>query len=53
MWLFTCMCADMDRQCTALNEALIANMFPGALVRPFIGVNSKMALQIRLPIEAL
>jgi len=43
----------MNRQGTALDEALIANVFPGALIRPFIGMDSEMALQIRLPVEAL
>jgi hypothetical protein len=53
MWLFTGMRADVDCQCTALDEALIANVLPSALIRPFIGVNTEMALQIRLPVEAL
>ena len=45
--------ADVDCQGTALDEALIANVLPGAFVRPLVGVNSEMALQIRFPIEAL
>lgn len=53
MRLFTRVRANMDRQRTPLNEALIADMLPGAFIGPLVGMNPEMTLQVRLAIEAL
>ena len=45
--------ADMDGQCTSLDETLIAYVLPGALVRPFVCVDAEMTLEVRLSIETL
>ena len=44
VWLFTSMGADVNSQCTSLDEALVTDMLPCALVRPLVGVDSEMAL---------
>ena len=44
--------ANMNRQCTPLNEALPAAL-GHARVRSFIGVDSEMSLEVRLSVEAL
>ena len=43
---------DVHRQGTPLNEAFDATGMT-AMVRPFIGMNSIMTLEIRFPIETL
>ena len=53
VWLFTRMGANVNGQCTSLDEALVTDMLPRTLVRPLVGVNSEMALKIRFAIEAL
>lgn len=52
VWLLTGVSANVNSQGASLNEGLVARL-PTTFVRPLIGVDAVMSLQIGLAVEAL